>query len=865
MSSLPLLDGVLVSVALISKRARALPWLAAGTAAAIFAFDTFSPFGMAVAVLYVLVVLMVAGFAGRRGIVAATIGCVLLATSSYLVGHADDFPQDATARLLVSLAAIAVTAALVLRYQAAAKDLADRARLLDLTHDTVFVRDRAGVITYWNRAAEELYGWPRREALGRVSHDLLATTFPAPLAVIETELLRTDGWQGELTHTSRQGRTITVASRWALQRDPQGRPVAILETNTDITERRAAERMAEQRERELLLAVDVIPALVWISAADGSGVQFVNARWADVGLTLADVSGPDWSAIIHPDDRAQVVAAWQRSLATGESFSTVARIRQGDGRHRWTLTQAEALRDEDGRIIRWYGINTDIDDRKRAEARLLEKERELKLALDTIPALAWSMTPDGRATYLNLRWIEYAGLEPGAAVDWDWRSALHPVDAAAALARLAAMLQSSRPGEFEARLRRADGAFRWFLLRAAPHLGAGGETLCWYSTAMDIEDRRLAEDGLHRAQEQLSEAQRLTHIGSFTLDLGTRELTLSAEAARIAGYPLDVRPTFEDALARWHGDDVEAIRGHFDALSNGAPGFEHTGRLNSPDGTVRHVKAVGRRSVDVSGAVAVVGALLDITEAKRAEEALAQAQAELAHVTRMTTLGELTASIAHEVNQPLAAIVTNGEAGLRWLTRSAPDLGEVRAALERMIAEGRRASEVVWRLRAMSRKGAARHEPVMLKDVVDEAVVLVGRELERQRAALVLDLGAALPAVSGDAIQLQQVLINLLVNGAQAMAAADGGRRELRVAVARGEAGSVDVTVTDTGPGLSPDSAARLFDPFFSTKADGMGMGLSICRSIVEAHGGRITAANRPDGTGAEFRFTLPIVEETAS
>jgi PAS domain S-box-containing protein len=730
---------VLVSVALISKRARVLPWLAAGTAAAIFAFDTLSPYGMAVAVLYVLVVLMVAGFAGRRGIVAATIGCVLLATTSYLVGHADEFRQDATARLLVSLAAIAVTAALVLRYQAAAKDLADRARLLDLTHDTVFVRDRAGVIGYWNRAAEELYGWSRNEALGKVSHALLKTEFPAPLAEIEAELLRTDCWHGEITHTSRQGRKITLASRWALQRDQQGRPVAVLETNTDISERRAAERMAEQRERELLLAVDVIPALVWISAADGSGVTFINARWADVGLRLADLTGPDWSGIIHPDDRAQLVEAWERSLATGRSFSTVARIRQGDGRYRWTLTQAEALRGDDGEIIRWYGINTDIDDRKRAEARLLEKERELKLALDTIPALAWSMTPEGGATYLNRRWIDYAGLPPDAASHWDWRSAFHPADAGAALARLEAMLGSSEPGEFEARLRRADGVHRWFLLRAAPHLDAAGETLCWYATAMDIEDRRVAE------------------------------------------------------------------------------------------------------------------------------EALAQAQVELAHVTRMTTLGELTASIAHEVNQPLAAIVTNGEAGLRWLTRPVPDLAEVKAAMERMIADGRRASEVIWRLRAMSRKGAARHEPVALREVVDEAIVLLRREVERQRVALHLDLDPALPSVSGDHIQLQQVMINLLVNAVQAMATANAWPRELRVRVSRGEAGWVDISVADSGPGLSSDSAARLFDPFFSTKSDGMGMGLSICRSIVEAHGGRIAAANRGDGSGAEFRFTLPILEETGS
>jgi PAS domain S-box-containing protein len=849
---------------------RILPLLAAATTAAIFFADTFSPLGMAVAVLYVLVVLMVAGFSGRRGVVAATIGYVLLSTTSYLVGHVHDFAEDASARLFVSLAAIGVTAALVLRYQTAARALADQASLLDLTHDTVFVRDVAGVITYWNRAAEDVYGWSRDEALGRVSHELLRTVFPVPLPDINADLERTGGWQGELKHTCRDGREVTLESRWALQRDAQGRPAAVLETNTDITERKLAEQKADQRERELRLAIDVIPGLVWISAPDGSGVQFVNARWADVGLGLADLAGPNWSEIIHPDDRPHVSAAWFHALRTGEPFSTIGRIRHGDGQYHWTLTQAEALRDQNGEIIRWYGINTDIDDRKRAEARIVEKERELQLALDTIPALAWRMSLDGDAEYLNKRWVEYAGLEPGATQTWDWRSTLHPDDAGEALARLAAMLRSGAPGEFEARLRRADGEFRWFLLRAAPRREAEGGTIDWYATAMDIEDRRRVEDSLRRAQEQLADAQRLTQIGSFTVDLESRDVRLSAEAMRIAGFPPDEQPTFETALNRWHEDDVEVLNRDFIALAGGAEGFEHSGRLIWPDGTTRHVRAVGHRSIGATGRAELIGALLDVTEAKRAEEALAQAQVELAHVTRMMTLGELTASIAHEVNQPLAAIVTNGEAGLRWLTRSVPDLGEVRSAIERMIADGRRASEVVLRLRAMSRKATPRHEPIALNEVIDEAIVLVRREIERKGVTLQVDVAADLPPAGGDRIQLQQVLINLLVNSIQAMSAVEDRPRELRVGARLAKSDLIEVSVDDTGPGLSVENTDRLFDAFYTTKADGMGMGLSICRAIVEAHGGRISAANHVDRPGAGLRFNLPtqasrIQEETRS
>jgi two-component system sensor kinase FixL len=251
----------------------------------------------------------------------------------------------------------------------------------------------------------------------------------------------------------------------------------------------------------------------------------------------------------------------------------------------------------------------------------------------------------------------------------------------------------------------------------------------------------------------------------------------------------------------------------------------------------------------------VLVSIMDVTERRQAENGLHQAQAELAHVSRVATLGELTVSIAHEVNQPLAGVVTNGEAGLRWLRRGIPDPGEVAASIERMIADARRASEVIKRLRTLASKATPQQTPIDIAELVHETLTLVQREIAANRIVLKLVLADRLPSVTGDRVQLQQVLINLVMNAVQAMAQNEG-KRELTIASAEVDDG-VAITVTDSGPGFSAGDATSLFTPFFTTKSDGMGMGLPICRSIIEAHGGRLRASS-PDEGGARFEFTLP-------
>lgn len=476
---------MLQSISAPARPSIVMPLLAAVVALVIFVLDTVTPLDIAVAVLYVAVVLLAMDFAGQEGILVVAAGCAALTLLSFAIAHGADASSGPILRALVSLSAITVTALLAVRHQKTLAILREHASLLDLTHDTIFVRNHDDVITYWNRAASELYGWTREQAVGRKAADLLQTQFPAPADTLVAELLRTGRWEGELVHRSRDGRRLVVSSRWALQRDGRGRPVSVLETNNDITARRSV------------------------------------------------------------------------------------------------------------------------------------------------------------------------------------------------------------------------------------------------------------EDGLHRAQS------------------------------------------------------------------------------------------------------------------------------ELAHVARVATLGELTASIAHEVNQPLAAVVTNGEAGLRWLGRDVPDIEEGRKSVENMIRNAQRASEVVRRLRAMSRRAEQEHAPVAPAEIVNEVALLIGRELLVREVVLSVRAVDDLPRVNGDRVQLQQVVMNLLMNAIQAMVRAGAQQRRLDVEVNRGTDEIVGgecivIAVSDRGPGIDPAHLPRLFEAFFTTRADGMGMGLSICRSIVEAHGGRIWAENLRDG-GACFRVSLPI------
>jgi signal transduction histidine kinase len=375
-------------------------------------------------------------------------------------------------------------------------------------------------------------------------------------------------------------------------------------------------------------------------------------------------------------------------------------------------------------------------------------------------------------------------------------------------------------------------------------------------------ERQRAEDALRRSEAYLSEAQRLSHTGSFGWRVSTGELLWSEETFRIFAYDRTTKPTVELVLQRTHPEDAALVKQTIERASQDGKDFDFEHRLLMPDDSVKYVQVVAHALRDETGNLEFVGAVMDITERKRAEEALRNTQVELAHVTRVTTLGEITASIAHEVNQPLAAVVTNANASLRWLSRQPANLDEVRQALERIIKEGNRAGEVIGRIRSLVKRSPPQKEWLNINDTILEVIALARSEVERNRISLQTQLSDELPEVLGDRIQLQQVILNLVINAIQAMSGVSQGQRELLVSSCKDESNGVLVSVRDSGKGLEAERIDHLFDAFYTTKPDGMGMGLAISRSIVEAHGGRLWAKqNEP--RGAVFQFILPADEGT--
>jgi predicted ATPase/signal transduction histidine kinase len=371
-------------------------------------------------------------------------------------------------------------------------------------------------------------------------------------------------------------------------------------------------------------------------------------------------------------------------------------------------------------------------------------------------------------------------------------------------------------------------------------------------------ERRRAEEGLRRSEAYLREAQRLSHTGTFGWSPSSGEIYWSEETFRIFEYDPASTPTLQRVLARIHPDDVAAFRQVAERASVDGQDFAHEYRLQMPAERVKHIHVVARAFQDDSGDVDFVGAVMDVTAIRLAERELHRARTDLAHVTRVTSLGELTASIAHEVNQPLGAVVINAEACLSWLAHEQPNLSEARAALARIVRDGARAGEVVRRVRTLATKADTKMVALSLNEVLSETLTFVQHELSNSAVALRIEQPGTPPIVLADKVQLQQVILNLVINGIEAMQPITDRARALVIRSERHEAQQARVTVTDCGVGFSADSKGQLFKTFFTTKSSGMGMGLSICRSIIELHGGRIWAVpNVPHG--ATIQFTLPL------
>jgi PAS domain S-box-containing protein len=673
--------------------------------------------------------------------------------------------QDAIALVVFLITSLAITT-LVRRTRRFGEAQHEQANLLNLTPDAVLALDANRVITYWNRGAENLFGWKRDEAVGKLAHLLLKTVYPSPLEEIVEASRRTGHWEGELVQTTRDGEQVLVASKWTLRRDGRGNPVGMLESNTDITARKRAEESLRE-------------------------------------------------------SQAAFLSEAQRLSHTG-SFG-------------WNVTTGE---------LTWSG----------------ETFRIFEYPTDSKPTLQMVL------------------------------DRVHPEDLPLVLRVIERAETEQEPLDFEHRLKMPDGSVRSLHVVARPSTDASGNPLL-IGAVMDVTARTAAYDALENSELRYRHLFKFMPISLWKLDVrGLVDLFKELKATTLTEFRsyLDAHPDFvwramdviiaeevNDASVRMFG-----ARSQRELLGSVARFFKHR-----PD-TMRRILesrfrneaifeektqlvALDGRLVDVLLTAArtdfgiTLAGLVELTDLVQTQETLGRLQIEFAHAARVSTLGELTASIAHELNQPLGAIAINCETSLRWLDRPEPNLDEARALTKRSLADARRAADIIARVRQMAARRAPERVSVSLHAVILEAMQFLQHEVEWRGITVSHLFSSTAPYVLADRTLLHQLIVNLAVNAMQAMAKVGAADRRITVRTLAGDDTTVRCSVEDSGPGIEPDHLPRLFDTFFTTKEGGMGMGLSICRSIIEAHGGRIEADNGGLHGGARFSFMLPAAGAT--
>lgn len=732
-------------------------------------------------------------------------------------------------------------------------------------------------------------------------------------------------------------------------------------------------RRARQSDVDARGIVDGIPGFVAILGTDGL-VQVVNRRILDYcGQTLEELRHWGENGTVHPEDLAHVAEIFGGAMQTGVPYYIEQRLRRFDGAYRWFGNSGIPAKDDAGNILRWYVLLTDIDERKRAEQALRSSEIDLRLIIDTIPALAWSANADGTGDFFNRHYLEYVGASLEQVRDWEWRSVIHPDDLGVIMHAWESFRDARAGGEVEARVRRHDGVYRWFLFRANPLRDEQGNIVKWFGVNADIEDRKRAEtllagekqllemvaagrslrdvlgalcemvervapecycdvhvvdrsgvawsvrahalgqgvrmlsstpirsragvllatlcayqrgpaspvpdhqdvigrathmasiaierlqsqEELRRREYYLSAGERVSSTGSFAWQVSTDQITCSEQLLRILELHAPAEVSIETIRARIHPDDLAQLETTAPDVLDGQGNPEIEIRLIMPDGRMKYARAVSQVVYDQDGQLECIGAVQDVTRRRLAEDALDKVRSDLAHLTRSLSLGTLTASIAHEVNQPLTGIIANSSTCVRMLSADPPNVSGALEISHRNIRDSRRAAEVIARLRALFSRNTTRSPDVDLNEAASEVLSLLSSDLQRSRVIVQTELAADLPKVTADRIQLQQVILNLLRNACDAMSDVRDRQRLAVIRTMRGDDEHIQLTVQDNGGGFELESAEAMFEAFYTTKSTGMGMGLSVSRTIIESHHGRLWAER--DAGGATFGFEIPV------
>ena len=662
----------------------------------------------------------------------------------------------------------------------------------------------------------------------------------------------------------------------------------------------ANERLLQHLYRDLRDVINTVPAHAW-SALPNGDVDFVNQRWQQfTGLPAEDALRWSWAAVLHPDDRAKFVADWRAALNSGQPMETEVRVRRADEEYRCLLVRNVPLRDEHGNIVKWYGTGLDIEDRKRAESLLAGEKRILEMVakgdalceiLDTLCRFVEEQTNGALASILLLDEdrLRHGGAPsiPKAYIDAIDGAAIGPSAGSCGTA-------AYRGEQVIVEDIASDPLWTDYRDLARSH----GLRACWSTPVFSSErkviatfalyyretgrpssrdqeivehithlvgvaiEHKLAQDALRTSEAYLAEAQRVAHLGTWVWQVQGREAVyLSDEWYRIYGFNPDGGvPSWEQRLERIHPEDRAKWQQTTERAIRDKADYEVEFRILLPTGTMKYLSTVGHPVTNPSGdLVKFVGISTDITERKRAEEErerLHQLEADLARINRVSMMGELAASLAHEIKQPISAAILDAGTCLEWLRRDQPVIDEAREAASRIVQDVTRSSEIINRVRSLFKKDESQRELIGVNEIIREMIVLLRSEAARYSISIHTELAGDLPTISADRVQLQQVLMNLMLNAIDAIKER-GVAGELTIASRRGPDRQVMISVRDTGVGLPSQQADRIFDAFFTTKPQGSGMGLSISRSIVESHGGRLWATANPE-YGATFQFTLP-------
>jgi PAS domain S-box-containing protein len=625
--------------------------------------------------------------------------------------------------------------------------------------------------------------------------------------------------------------------------------------------RRAAEQSLRDSERNFRSLVETTAAVPWEADIQTWLFTYVGPQAVSLlGYPIDQWYEENfWVSHIHPGDKEFAVNTCIALSKSAEDFEFEYRMISASGATVW-VHDIVKCEHRDGKPLRLRGFLLVITERKEAEEALRESEERFRTMANTAPVMIWMSGPDKLCTFFNKGWLDFTGRTLGQDLGNGWTEGVHPEDFDRCMEVYTHSLDALQEFTMEYRLRRYDGEYSWVLDHGVPRFESDGTFVGYIGTAIDISESKRVEETLEKERRFLRQVIDIDPNFIFAKDREGRFTLVNRAVADAYGTTVegligktdaDFNPKQEE-IEFFHRMDLEVI----DTLKER---FIPEERLTDAQGKVRWLQTVKRPIIDEDGSAnQVLGASTDITQRKNAESELQRNRQELAHVTRISTMGELAASLAHELNQPLTAILSNAQAAQRFMAANPEDLEEVREILKDIVQDDSRASEIIQRMRVLVRKEELAFASLDVAGVVSDVVALVHSDAILHGVRILLELNTGLPPVRGDKVQLQQVVLNLLLNAFDAMKDCAATERHAVVRAERDGAGMVRVAVGDHGTGLRAENLDQIFQPFYTTKRDGLGMGLSISRSIIDAHGGRLWAEKNPD-QGATFYFTVPM------